>query len=509
MIESQPPENQPPENQRPEYQPENQPPASGAPLAPASDSWRNWLGWVVGAVMAQFLWAAAYFVAPSPLYALAAVIGLGTACAIFVAPHIGVLLLSTLLIGQWPGNLITYLGLLTAVSALVWLWLNHQLMLPKSSILYLTLAFLLVGAISLLAPQTDIGARSHLLSLAGRCSLVWLFVTLVIHRSFLLVLVRLLVASGIATAIIGLIQWRTHFTWITSTTHGVLAQSAFRNKTVMDLQGWQGQFRIDSITGTPDYLPIYMQSLAPFVAFWILRRQRWYERLAGVIVLALFAMAHVLSFTRGALLTTFVVVVLLAWMIDKKRFIVYGPALAVCMLVAMLSWGPTRERLISMIEINREEARGNVNTGAWRLSIIPVAIKMIGQRPFVGCGLGQQRWNWPEETLGVLIPDPKVIDPLPIHNDYLLVGAELGIGGLIVLILLLSVSCLQLHQLAKFFRARGDPELQDVARSALLAMIGIAMAMLMYPMVDSFRYFWLFLGITASLWRISSQPMPQ
>ena len=472
--------------------------------AARADSLLRRIGLGLAALGAQFLWVVIYYLAPTPIYAVAGVCGVATAIAIILFPHVGVMLLSTLLIGQWPGNVITYLGLLTALSTLVWLILNHQLLLPKSSILFLTLTFLVLGGVSLIAPATSIDTRSHLLSLAGRCSLVWLFVTLVVRRDFLILILRLLVFAGIATAVIGLIQWRTHFTWITSTTNGVLLQEAFRGKTAMDLQGWQGQFRIDSITGTPDYLPLYMQCLAPLVTFWILRQKKGTLQLAGLLVLVLFAAAHVLSFTRGALLTTFVVVFLMAWIIDKSRLIVYGPTLALAMLLAMLSWAPTRERLVSMIELNREETHDHVNTGAWRLSIIPVALKMISERPFFGYGLGQQRWNWPDEVLGKLIPDPEVVDPLPIHNDYLLVCSELGIGGLVVLVLLLSTSVYKLDGLSRLFRARGDPVLADAARSAQLAMIGMAMAMLMYPMVDSFRYFWLFLGITASLQRIAN-----
>ncbi len=465
----------------------------------------NTVGVVTAMVGMQVIWALIYFFAPSPWMALAGIAAAPIAIGICIYPQLGVLLLSLLLIGQWPNNAVTYLGLITICSAIAWLLLNGRPLIIGDWLLFLTIGFLALGVISLIQPQTSIDTVPSLLSLAGRCSIVWMFATLITRRDLLLNCFRLMIASGIATALIGLVQWRTHFTWITSTTHDVLAKAKFRDKSVMDLQGWQGQFRIDSITGTPDYLPLYMQSLIPFVAYWILRQQTLSRRLAGLFVLSIFAAAHVLSFTRGALLTTIAVVLLLVWQIDRKRLIAYGPAVAAILLIGMLSWTPTRERLLSMVEINREEAKGNVNTGEWRLKIVPVALDMISRHPFVGYGLGQQRWNWPKETHGVLIPDPKVIDPLPIHNDYLLVSTEMGLGAFAIVVLLLSVSSIQLHQLAKQFESSGDRVMRDTARATQIALLGMALAMLMYPMLDSFRYFWLFLGATVSMKRIAAQ----
>jgi O-antigen ligase len=247
-----------------------------------------------------------------------------------------------------------------------------------------------------------------------------------------------------------------------------------------------------------------MQSLSPFVALWIVRQKSWGLRVAGLAVLALFAIAHVLSFTRGALLTTAAVAVLSAWVIDRKRLIAYGPIAAIVLVVAMLSWSPLRGRMLTFLSLESKESRETVNTGGWRLRTIPVALTLISERPFLGLGLGQQRWNWPESTFGDLIPDPRVVDPLPIHNDYLLIPAELGVGGGIVLVLLIAIAVRNLLQIASYFRDRGDLVLSDTATATWLAILGIAMAMTMYPIVDNFRYFWLLLAVTAALMRIYS-----
>jgi hypothetical protein len=461
----------------------------------------RWYGLGVAIIGAQVIWVVALCMALTPLHAIVAVIGLVAAIAILLIPQYGVLLLSALLIGQWPANLITYLGLLTLASTLAWLLLHQKQLLPKSAILYLSGCYFLIALLSLISSKTNIDVRSHVLALAGHCSFVWLFATLVTTRQLLLNVLRLMVASGVVTALIGLVQWRTHFVWIASTTRDALTfgKGPQLEKTAFELQGWQGQFRIDSITGTPDFLPLYMQCLSPFVALWIVQQKTWGRRLAGIAVLGLFAVAHVLSFTRGALITTAGVAVLVAWSIDRKRTIAYAPLAGLCLFLVMLSWAPLRGRLLSMFELAKNESIETVNTGGWRLRTIPVALKMISERPILGLGLGQQRWNWPESSIGDLIPDPRIVEPLPLHNDYLLVPVEIGIGGVVVLLLFIVVSIRQLHQAAVYFKARDDLELAIAAQGTLLAIAGLAMAMAFYPIVDNFRYFWLLLAVAAAL----------
>lgn len=467
---------------------------------------QRWYQLILGVIASQVAWIAAFLLASSPLQATAIITGLAVATSILLFPQLGIFLLSGLLIGQWPFGLITYLGALCFASALAWLLLHQKSLLPRSPILYASLLYLLLGGLSLISPKSTVGARSNILALAGHVSFVWLYVTMASDRRMLLTVVRIMVFSGICVAIIGLIQWRTHFVWIVSTTHAALAENtkAYRGMTAFDLQGWSGEFRVDSITGTPDFLPLFMQCLTPFVCFWIIRQTKWSLRLAGALVLLLFAAAHVLSFTRGALLTTGLVVFLTALVIDRRRLMFYGPIVSLLLVAVMLSWTPTRERILSMFELGSNETRDRVNSGGWRLKTIPVALEMISERPFLGVGLGQQKWNWPEHTIGVLVLAPEVVEPLPIHNDYMLVPVELGLGGLLVLLCLLALTLRSLLRLYRVYSAQGDRELAELCLGTLLAFTGLAAAMTMYPIVDNFRYFWLLLGIAASLARIAS-----
>lgn len=476
---------------------------TGGPFPP-------WTRIVLGGIVALTIWVALLLM-PSPLHSMGYMVAILGVLTILVSPQFGVYALVSLLIGQWPWNILRYLGLLTLVSSLAWLLIHQKRLLPRNVVLFFTVLFFLLVLASAIHPQTSVEILSQVLAYGGNCAVVWLLVAMVNCRKMMSMVIRLMVISGIVTAIIGLIQWRTHFIWISSTTFRALAynQKAFNAEAGFELQQWRGQFRIDSITGTPDYLPLYMQILIPFVGLWVVRQKSWMRRFAGLGILGLFGIAHVLSFTRGALVTTAVVLFLLAWVIDRKRLFLYGPIVTLIGVMVMMSWGPWRERLVSMIDLSAPEASERVNTGAWRLRAIPVGIQIIFEHPFLGVGVGQGKWNWPESALGVLIPDPDIVEPMPFHNDYLGVGIEMGVAGLLVLLVMLLTTIYRLKSLADRFRLIGDPEFADIALALMIGIIGLAGAMTMYPLVNEFRYFWLVFGLAGALERIEKERLPQ
>jgi O-antigen ligase len=252
-------------------------------------------------------------------------------------------------------------------------------------------------------------------------------------------------------------------------------------------------------------MALYMQTLIPFVIFWLVRQHTWSRRLLALGVLVLLSVAHLLSFTRGALITTALMLVLFFWLVDKRRLLLLGPLVALCGCIALMSWEPMRNRAMTLLAMDREEAPDRENTAGWRLRTIPVGIDMMLKRPILGTGIGQQRWNWPPSVFGSLIPDPEVAQPLPIHNSYLLIGIETGLGGLCALLMLLVTAIRESARLGAQFRRQGDQELADAGVAISVAMVGLALAMLMYPMTENFRYFWLLIGMTAALMRIEGQ----
>jgi O-antigen ligase len=459
----------------------------------------HWLriGWMAGAGIG--LWGVLLFVAPSPLYALAYVLAMIVGLTIVAYPRAGVYLVVFLLIAQFPFGVFRYLGILVTGCSLVYLVLHGKRLLPYSPILALCGAFVCAALASAIQPQTSVGLMSHILTLVTNCSLVWLLSVMADDRRVILNCVHLMIVAGVIVGVIGLVQWRTHFVWMASTTATALSETVFRDKTGLDLQQWRGEFRVDSIVGTPDYLPLYMQTLAPFVALILVRQKRWSVRFAMLSILALFAVCHLLSYTRGALLTTAFVVVVTSLAIDRRRFFTYAPLASVVLLAALVSWTPWRERLATMVDLQSDESTESVNTGAWRLNAIPVGIKLIQEHPVFGVGIGQGKWNWPESSIGTLIVNPKYVEPPPFHNDYLGVAVEMGCLGLLVFVTLLGRTAFCLYRLANTFRDRQDKQLVDVCVALLIALLGLMAAMMLYPLATNFRYLWLIFGLCAAL----------
>lgn len=469
----------------------------------------SWMFVAMGTIVAAAVWGLLLLISPSPIMATAAIAAGATAILILLQPTVGIYLLVFLMIGQWPYNMISYLGLLTVASYAWKRLLQQQPLIPHSRLFWIVAVYVLFVLLSAAFAKTDIDLRSQVLAQVGNLAFVWLFSTFIDSRQRLMSILQTVMAAGIVTSLIGLIQWRTHFLWIVSTTRYALATHSdlFRQSTGFDLQQWGGQFRVDSITGTPDYLPLYLQCLIPMVALAIPLYREILPRCLGLGLLGLFGVCHLLSYTRGALLTTLVVLFCIGWTLDRRRLMFYSPFVLALGMLVILSWGPWRDRFATMFALSAPESGQKENTGMWRLRTIPVGIEMFLDRPLFGFGIGQQQWNWPESTYGTLIPDPEILEPLPIHNDYLRVAIELGVGGISMILLMLLTSMLQMHWAAVGWAAEGDRWMAAMANAVKIATLGIAAAMCMYPITGNFRYYWLLIGLSSAITGLYEQSM--
>ena len=442
------------------------------------------------------------FSVTSPLRAFVAAVAIPGAITLLFLPRLGVYILVACVIGQWPWNIMRYILMLVAASTLLWLLLHRKPLFPYNPILILVGVYLLFTLASTINPLSRFEMWSGAAAYIGHFILVWVVITLITSRQSIQRVIGLMIFSGVVTAVVGLIQARTHFIWPASTTYYEMYfnSSFLQEKSAMELQGWMGEFRIDSITGTPDHLALYFQTLIPFVGFWLARQQSRVRQLMGFSTLLLFGVVHLLSFTRGAIVTTVVVLALIGWMIDKRRFVAFGPTLVLVGFLALLLWAPTRERILSMLSPSHTVGTdAHLEPMKWRILTLPVGVQMLFERPLLGIGVGQQPYNWPVSARS-LIPD--IEKPVPIHNSYLQAGIEMGLGGLVVLLILMAVTVRHLRSLIKRFQLVGEEKLADIARASLIALIGMACAMVAYPMLETFRYFWLMFGVTGALMRI-------
>lgn len=437
--------------------------------------------------------------ATSPLRAVIAAIALPVGVAITLSPHLGLYVVAATLIGTWPGQRIKLLGVFVVAAALAWLLRHRKALVPRNPILWLVTLYTLLVLASTISPRTDFAIWKSALTYVSYLSLVWLFVMLVDSQRVLRIVVWTCIGAGIFTAAFGVVQAYTHYIWPASTLAASLLLEVNKGVPPIVLQGWEGRFRIDSITGTPDFLPLYLQTLMPFVFFWMVRERGLWKRLFGILVLALFMVAHFLSFTRGALFTTLLVILIMIWMVDRRRFMAYVPLATVLGSAALMSWDPMRARVIALITRRAPPGMDILfETGDWRIRTFPIALRMMFEDPILGMGIGQQRYNWPASAWHLVPIGTWSLSP--VHNTYLLTGIELGLGGLLLLLLLLAVTSYRLHWLGVKLDSLGELELAGTAKACLVALIGLAAAMMFYPMLDEFRYFWLLIGLAAAMW---------
>lgn len=157
------------------------------------------------------------------------------------------------------------------------------------------------------------------------------------------------------------------------------------------------------------------------------------SRVARVLCCVL-AMGLVATLSRSAVLALLLVVPFLAWSlrradphrrpISRRGLVVFG-CLAALAIAAF--WKPIVVRLDPLIvELGisqGEPVRSEQGSLEGRLQMNAAALEMIAQHPFLGVGAG----NFP-----IAMPAISNLAPQYVHNVALLLGAEVGIAGLII-----------------------------------------------------------------------------
>ena len=274
---------------------------------------------IVGGVAATQVVALVLFVGlAEPWQALALLAAAGGAAAIMARPRLGLYVMTAVFIGQWPWNISRYVGLIAVVSALVWLMRRRRPLLPRSSILGLVLLYVVMVLLSTISPATSVNIATGAIAALSYLALGWLCVVLVDSRQVARTVVGIMIVAGVVTAIIGLVQAVTRFRWMASTYVTAIGGGTPPGLQAF-LQSSLGEFRIDSITGTPDFLGATMQTVMPFMLVWLLRQRRMTRWLLGVAGLGLLGTANLLSFARGAWVVTLIVLLMTLWKIGRAH----------------------------------------------------------------------------------------------------------------------------------------------------------------------------------------------
>jgi len=231
------------------------------------------------------------------------------------------------------------------------------------------------------------------------------------------------------------------------------------------------------------------------LTFWLLRGRSGLARLLVVAMIALIAVAVVLSFSRAAIVGLVGAAILQAFLNRRQLpIILLGFAvIATATVIVFRTNTATVERGFFM---KRNVAAANVES---RFETWAAAARLASQHP-IGVGPGNFQFYFAEAA-----GRPQgSSDVRVVHNAYLDVAAELGLLGLVLFVAYVVMS---VHRLNTAVRRRlGPPGFADAVRASLVVAIVAAITL----SEQYYAPFWVLGGLAAALWaeRRLTEPPP-
>jgi putative inorganic carbon (HCO3(-)) transporter len=245
--------------------------------------------------------------------------------------------------------------------------------------------------------------------------------------------------------------------------------------------------------GDPNDLAYILATTVP-IAVWLLLGSR---RARPVLFLILAAMlgAIVLTFSRGALVG---LAAALVWHVateQRGRLLLVAGVIVVAVTSTFLLIQLNPKQLQTGLQAKEKVASTNVST---RLDAWSAAAKLASEHP-LGVGPGNFKLYYLKETGRPPGTDTLVV----VHDAYLDVAAEIGIGAMVVFLLYLGGSFVR----ASVARARGNgpPGLATAVRTALV----VACVAGLFLSEQYYAPFWLLGALATAMWREGErEPVP-
>jgi O-antigen ligase len=217
---------------------------------------------------------------------------------------------------------------------------------------------------------------------------------------------RSLLWSGIGVAVLGIIDGVFHWNlWH----NAILGDTVYRAL---------GPFE------SPEALGAYIGAGVAFAAAILVWNGPRSLKRPSILLIALSAPTLYLGYTRGPILAVAVVAVAIALIGNRARWPSLLALVAVGTLV-FVTWGPITS---SSIYKNRLGVTGTVTP---RVVLAHVALELFKERPVFGWGYA----TFDQAKLTVPTSDPLVVESTTSHDTFLTVLAELGVTGLLLLVL--------------------------------------------------------------------------
>ncbi|MCP4643129.1 MAG: hypothetical protein GY851_21965 [bacterium] len=288
------------------------------------------------------------------------------------------------------------------------------------------------------------------------------------------VFVLLILACGVVMSIFAVIQYKLPSLQF-SAEGGLSGVASGVDKAYVDYESVRSgpAVRVSGGAGHSNWLAMTMLMILPLNAYWFSISKSWRGKSLASIAVLLELTALVLTFTRLGL----VVGIAVALFMVGKRLLRLNPYRATALAVALLcAWfalpAAYKERVVDFTQYRKSQS-----TDA-RMALQEYAWEYIQDEPLAGEGIGgyglrfQGEDHWVAANLRYLIEwqgwNPVYYGP---HNLYLQLGAETGLVGLCMMLLLLGWLLRDAQKTEKVFTARGNQQAAFLGGALLVSML--------------------------------------
>jgi putative inorganic carbon (hco3(-)) transporter len=256
-----------------------------------------------------------------------------------------------------------------------------------------------------------------------------------------------------------------------------------------------GYMRIGGTLGAPNSTAAYLSILLSVAASVLFTSLGRFHKLLASVVLALGGIALILTFSRGGWIALVVSLGLLCFCIGRQRGLSLRGPIAVIVILALLYLpfhSLISQRLFS-------DDRGSAES---RIPLMNLSFRIFADNPVQGVGAN----NFSVAMGHYLTPEFRHAFLYAVHNTYMLVLCETGIGGLLAFLAFLWVTIRKGWQCWTLKDSFLSP-------LALGIVAGIAGHMV-HMTVDIFRgrpiqqMIWLLAGLLIAMHRILAEPSP-
>ncbi len=257
----------------------------------------------------------------------------------------------------------------------------------------------------------------------------------------------------------------------------------------------EGIIRVTGFSDNPNDLALSMLLLIPLAFSLFIKSKNIFLRMFAVLMVILFILTIVFTYSRAIFLALSVVLILSIWKFIGKGKVLISLLCIFLIIATILLLLPQRywQRIASITNLSAPSIEGRIDGDI-------VGFKMMLKHPFLGVGIG--RWfyeYWPIAFESPLIKTK--VSTVP-HNIFIEVGSQTGIIGLVIFILFIFYVFKDIRIAYHNFVNTKDYLLTIFSQSLEIGLIGFIIAG-MFLAALHLKFLWVMVGLILALRNIA------